>query len=75
MPTFQDDTWPADEHNVLIEVYTFSSFSGSGSGLDLVSVAAVEELFTEINSAEPVKAIDMPLEVGFAYYYCCCYCH
>ena len=50
----QDESWPADELNVLIEVYSFQASA----------IPAVENLFVEINSAEPVKAIDMPIEVG-----------
>lgn len=49
----QENSWPEDELNVLIEVYNFSSAENK---------SVVEDLFTEINSAEPVKAIDMPQE-------------
>lgn len=49
----QDEHWPADELNILIEVYNFKT----------TSLSLVENLFIEINSAEPVKAIDMPVGV------------
>ena len=39
---------------MLIEVYSFNT----------AVMPSVEDLFIEINSAEPVKAIDMPTEVG-----------
>jgi hypothetical protein len=49
----QDGAWCDKQLNILIDVYTTSGDK------------EISTLFTEINSAEPVRQIDMPDEVTF----------
>jgi hypothetical protein len=44
----QEGSWKESEENIMLDVY------------DVKSEADIVHLFTEINSAEPVKSIDMP---------------
>ena len=47
----QSGDWQDDHMNILVDVYTTDGDKG------------IAVLFTEINSAEPVRQIDMPEEV------------
>ena len=48
----QNGDWCENEMNILVDVYATDGDAG------------VSTLFTEINSSEPVKQIDMPDEVS-----------
>lgn len=53
----QEGHWDGQEHNILIDVF------------ETESDEQIVALFKEINSAEPVRLVDMPGEVGFENYH------
>lgn len=53
----QDGTWSPTEMNVAVDVFDLSDVSADSDHCKITA------LFNEINSAEPVQAIDMPGEV------------